>query len=146
MPADTIALDNLRIAGQSVTFQGRHAVVWRYDGQGNLLAFAGLGCTGIQLDGHRFAWSEQPMDIAWHPLQSAHQIPGDAPRPLYRVWCGSLGKVRIPLDLDSADIQVWLGAHKPANPRQVSLTGTHVRVGYGARQVPRAVRNGRPSC
>jgi hypothetical protein len=145
---DTIKLDDLRIAGQSVAYRGRHAVVWRYDGNGALLAFAGLGCVGIQLNGYEFAWSEQPVDIAWHPLGSAYQTPGYL--PLYRVWCGSPGVVRVPLpldctwdatgNLDEADIEVWLGAYKPADVRQE--TGTHLRVGYGAHQIPSVFADG----
>ena len=130
---DTIALDDLHVAGQSVSYRGKHAVAWRRDGCGQLIAFAGYECAGIRLDGHSFSWAEGAVDIAWHPLQPEHALPDF--EPLYRLWCGSLGPVSIPLHLaEGQGIEVWRGAFMPRHGRRRS--GAYGRVGYGERKVP----------
>ncbi len=135
-PDDAIVLKGFKIAGQIVSYRGRHAVAWRYDGNGNLLAFAGLNCTGITLGDHRLTWSDSPVDIAWHKLYPEQRTLNC--RPLYRVWCGTPGRMQVPLDLTPGDIQVWAGAHCPLAARRA----TRGRVGYGEEQVTFSVHDG----
>jgi hypothetical protein len=133
LPGDEILLESLPIAGQRVTYRGRHAVAWRRDGEGRLIAFAGLGCTAIELDGQLYAWADQAVDMAWHPLWPEHETP--AYRPLYRVWCGTQGRVCVPLHLPQGEaVEAWLGAYQPGNarPRREAVG----RVGYGQGKVP----------
>jgi hypothetical protein len=138
-PDETINLLGFRVSGQAVTYQGRHAVAWRLDEAGHLLAFAGVECTGIELNGQAFAWANKPVDVAWHPLWLGHETA--VCRPLYRVWCGTEGQVSIPLGLsDASQLEVWLGALKPTWGRH-GRSGFG-RVGYGTRQVPFDLDNG----
>jgi hypothetical protein len=130
-PDDAIALEALSVAGQTVSYVGRHAVAWRCDGQGRLRAFAGSACTGITLDGVAYRWSEAPVDLAWHPLGEAFATEDVV--PLYRIWVGVTGDVRVPLALPEGDVEVWLGAYKPG--RTPAEEPVHSRVGYGARRV-----------
>jgi hypothetical protein len=133
VPDDALVLDGLHVAGQTVTYRGRHAVAWRLDEWGELLAFAGCECTGIELDGQRFTWAERPADIAWHPLWPEHALPGC--QPLYRLWCGSEGPVSIPLPLgEGQGIEVWQGAPMPR--RGWRRSAAYGRVGYGEEQLP----------
>ena len=132
VPSDAIALDAFPIAGQSVTYRGRHAVLWRTDAQGQLIAFAGLGCTGLALaspawGSRSFVWSDAPVDIGWHPLGAEHAT--ETHEPLLRVWCGGPAKVTIPLaaDLTAEAIEVWHSAQE---------AGVHNPVGYVEGQVP----------
>jgi hypothetical protein len=136
-PTDRIELKDFRVAGQTVTYRGSHAVTWRSNAQGGLAAFAGEDCTGIELDGLTFAWSDQPLDIAWHPLGPEHQIPGL--QALYRAWVNGEGRVRVPLGLDGAvGLEVWLGAHAPAwrGRKRSAPTQDHARAGYGLHTIP----------
>ena len=141
LPDDAFDLRELHIAGQAVTYHGRHAVAWRRGADHGLLAFSGRQCTGIELDGRGYSWSDRPLDIAWHPLGPEQALPGC--RPLYRVWCGSRARVRVPLNLDAGDagLQVWLGALVPGDLRQRrrEVIG---RAGYGQRPVPFQIDNG----
>ncbi|MBN1875310.1 MAG: hypothetical protein JXA33_13865, partial [Anaerolineae bacterium] len=168
-PDDAIVLDNLCIAGQTVTYSGRHAVIWRLavddgrqiiDGVAQtvshlpstiyrlpLIAFAGTACTGITLNGYSFTWADEPVDIAWHPLgaeyATARMSASAVYQPLYRVWIGTLGRVRIPFNLDKdtyCPYEVWLGAYKPSQVQ--AFSPTVARVGYGARQVPFTIEDG----
>lgn len=132
-PDDTLDLSDLHLAGQSVTYSGRHAVTWRRNASARLVAFAGFECTGIQVDRTAYAWSEEPVDIAWHPLQPDHET--EDYRPLYRVWCDTEGRVSVPLGLrDAQGIELWRGAHLPGRGR--GRRASYGRVGYGDRQVP----------
>ncbi len=49
-PDNSLALRELRVAGQTVDYRGRHSVVWRCDAAGRLIAFAGFECTGITFE------------------------------------------------------------------------------------------------
>jgi hypothetical protein len=136
-PDDTISLDGLCLAGQRVTYQGRHAVAWRLDAGGRLIAFSGRDCTGIELKGRTYIWAREPADVAWHPLGAEHAVDGYT--PLYRVWCGTEGQVRLPLGLAvEPGLQVWRGALVPAGGRNAA----EGRVGYGYGQISFSVEDG----
>ena len=142
LPADTIDLNNWRVHGHAITYRGRHSMVWRRDHEGRLVGFAGFQCTGIEIDGQRWSWSGQPVDIAWHPLRPEQRT--EYVQPLFRVWCGSKGKIEVPLDLgDGSNIEVWLGAALPTlTPGDQKVGG---RAGYGERQLALGLQNGRLS-
>jgi len=139
VPDDTIDLQEFRIAGQSVTYHGRHAIAWRRGTSSELVAFAGHECTGIVIDGRSFSWADQPVDIAWHPLRPEQQLPDV--HTLYRVWCGTPAKVRLPFNLaDVESLEVWQGAFHPGG-RSLRKDACG-RAGYGEHQVPFQVVDG----
>ena len=86
VPDDAIGLVDFGVAGQRITYRGRHALVWRLDEAGNLLGFSGIDSTGMTVNGRTFTWSDAPVSVAWHPLLPEFET--DAYRPLYRalVW------------------------------------------------------------
>jgi hypothetical protein len=132
-PSDAIDLHEFHIAGQTVSYQGRHAVAWRTGVGGGLAAFAGVDCSGMVLDGQSIQWSDQPVEIGWHPLQAGQNTPGYT--PLYRVWCGTQARVRIPLNLiDHPALEVWLGAYEPGITRR-RRKESFGRAGYGLKPV-----------
>ena len=129
---DRIDLHDWRVAGQTITYQGRHAVAWRCDPSGRLIAFAGIGASGISVNGAAYQWADRPVDVAWHPLSASQST--DKCVPLYRVWCGSTGRISLPLPLGNTHIEVWLGAHMPwGNRARKALFG---RAGYGEHPIP----------
>lgn len=147
-PDDTIELRDFHLAGQTVTYHGRHAVAWRRAEDGGLLAFAGIACDGITVDGNRVTWADHPVNIAWHPLAPEHATP--AHQPLYRVWCEcgelpageSAARMRVPLQLDgAAGIEVWLGAYDPGTTTK-RRRENYGRAGYGLRPLPFTVADG----
>ncbi len=135
---DLIGLTDWNVAGQTITYQGRHAVVWRSDDSGRLIAFAGIGTSGIRINGVDCKWSESPVDIAWHPLHPDQRTVFYIPR--FRVWCGNSAHIKLPLNLGDTHIEVWRGAHLPMGdePRK-ALFG---RAGYGSSQVPFTIEHG----
>jgi hypothetical protein len=139
-PSDEIDLHDFQVAGQTISYQGRHAVAWRCSPDGKLAAFAGIRCTGIVLNGTSITWSDLPVDIGWHPVSPTQKAPGFT--PLCRVWCGTPADVRLPLDLTSDPaIQVWLGADVGGfNHRKGKES--FGRTGYGMKQVDFEVDQG----
>ena len=133
---DEINLNNLAIAGEVVSYYGKHCLAWRKDSAGKLTAFAGLACSEITLDGIPYQWSDQPVDIAWHPLKPEQGIGPFV--PMYRVWCGTPGVVRYPLGITSPEnIEVWVGSLAPLHrPRRRQAHPQAIRTGYGSHQVP----------
>jgi hypothetical protein len=139
VPDDAIELAGFQVAGQTVSYRGRHAVLWRTDAQGQLVAFAGIGCTGITTtspawQARTFAWSDIPVDIAWHPLGPEHAT--EQVEPLLRVWCGGPAKITLPVlqSAPAAGIEVWQGAYRGG--RRQSSAPVHAPVGYAERQLP----------
>jgi hypothetical protein len=139
---DTIELDAAAIAGQRVTYQGRHCLTWRTGADGKLAAFAGLACTGITLNENTVRWSDQPVGIAWHPL--APDSGADGYRPLYRIWCEGEGSVRLPLNLDGdQSLQLWQGASVPSGRlRKRGPDAARIPAGFGVQQIPFTVEGG----
>ncbi len=135
----TIQLVDLQVMGQTVSYQGSHCLAWNKGQQtGSLLAFAGFGCSQVVLDGKVFRWSDQPVDIAWHPLSADMQVEGADLRPLFRVWFSGEGRVVIPVGITPGqDIQVWLGTHVPRHwSRRRGIQEQRLRLGFCNELVP----------
>jgi hypothetical protein len=135
---DGIDLRDWRVAGQTISYQGRHAVAWRCDQAGRLVAFAGIGASDIRVNGVDYQWADQPVDICWHPLAPAQRTAAFV--PLYRAWCGSTGRIILPLHLNGARVEVWLGAHMPWG--NMVRKAQYSRAGYGDRQIPYTIEEG----
>jgi len=74
-PDEIIRLNNCRVQGHEVTYEGAGAVTFRVDDQGNLLAFAGRDCTGITVDGRTFTLADKPVNaLAFAPVPSERRI------------------------------------------------------------------------
>jgi len=142
LPDDSLDLNDLSVAGQRVTYRGRHAVAWRFDSQARALrAFAGAGCCGITINDVIFEWSADEVDVGWHPLGAAYAT--DDVVPLYRVWVGSPGSVELPLSLPGEQVELWQGSY--VGSQRGGARPKFTRLGYGIRQVnwrrtPRGIR------
>jgi len=136
---DTIQLVDLQVMGQTVSYNGRHCLAWiKGDQLEALSAFAGFGCTHIELNDEVFRWSGEPVDLAWHPLGPQFQVDGSNLLPLYRIWVSGEGPVTIPLGLKPGqDIQVWLGTHVPLSwTRRRGVQELRLKLGYCSELVP----------
>jgi hypothetical protein len=94
LPSNHIALENFRAAGHTVSYEGEHAVTFRADDAGNLIAFSGKNCDRITVDGKTTVFADQPMAMAaWAPVQPAQKVEGGAVMLLF-FW--GEGTLRIP--------------------------------------------------
>ena len=128
LPEDWIEVRDFAIAGQVITYRGRHAVAWRMDGE-RLEAFAGVESCAITINGQVYTWAERPVEVGWHPLSAA--MNSEDYQGLYRVWCNTEGKISLPLNLQDENIQVWRGANLSGRGRRA----VYGRVGFGEAQV-----------
>jgi len=126
LPDDAINLEQFKAAGLSVSYTGRHAVAFRLSAEGDLSAFAGRGCEGIEINGRPWRFADQPVDIAWHPVLPAHRTV--RLEALYRLRCETPGRVVYPLGLRDGRYELWL-----------ALPG---HAGFGEKQVPFTLRDG----
>ncbi|MCC6491207.1 MAG: hypothetical protein IT364_27205 [Candidatus Hydrogenedentes bacterium] len=94
LPPNTIHLSGFKVNGHSVTYDGVHAVAFRMDAEGRLLAFAGSGSNAITVDGQTFTFADAPLGgVAWAPVAEARKVAGGAVAQL--LVYGS-GVVRMP--------------------------------------------------
>ncbi len=91
LPSDLIALDNFKVNGHSVTYNGRLTMAFRTNQKQELIAFEGLECNQIEIDGKVFRFSEEPMrKIAFVPSMD-ESIPG------IKIYAEGKGKLQIPI-------------------------------------------------
>ncbi|MDX9755752.1 MAG: hypothetical protein RBU29_17440, partial [bacterium] len=95
LPPSQISLQEAKINGHTVTYEGSHVVAFRLDSQGNLLAFAGHDCTSITLDGRTFTLAEKPLGlIAFAPVPAERQVEQGA---AYVALVHGVGDITLPI-------------------------------------------------
>jgi len=68
MPSDDIELSDFKVNRHEVDFQGRLSMAFRLNEKNELIAFDGEQCTGINIDGKQYRFSESPLKkIAFAP-------------------------------------------------------------------------------
>jgi hypothetical protein len=112
-PVDSILLHEIRASGHTVTFAGQHAVAFRVDEAGNLIAFAGRGCHEITVDGRKTVFADSDMDeIAWAPVAAARRVAGGA---VIQIQVAGTGKMRIPVAGLPASLTLFAEGSKPGS-------------------------------
>lgn len=78
-PTQEIRLENWRVAGHTVSFQGEGGMAFRLNKQGDLIAFAGSACKELTVNGRTWVFSDAPVpQFAWAPVQENRRVPGGA--------------------------------------------------------------------
>ncbi len=79
LPSDRISLKDFKINGREVSYEGAHALTFRVNDAGALIAFAGRDAQSIVVDGVETHFAEQPMPlVAWAPVPEERRVPGGA--------------------------------------------------------------------
>lgn len=95
LPSEAIALDGFKVAGHEVTFQGHHALTFRVDGQGRLIAFCGRKSDRITIDGNTTVYADTPMHVAaWAPVEPRRRVNGGA---VMELFFQGTGAVHVPI-------------------------------------------------
>ena len=93
-PPEDIHLQDFHVNGHRVTYDGRSAVTFRVDRDGNLIGFAGNGCDGITVDGKTTVFAEREFnEIAWAPVPESRRVEDGA---IFQLLVRGNGTVRIP--------------------------------------------------
>ena len=112
LPTDTIELRDFKVQGHSVTYDGTGVVAFRLDPQGNLLAFAGMNCREITVDGRKMTFGDKPLGrVVFAPLHASRRVPGGA---IASVQLGA-GTVRIPATGLPAKVRVFVAGPTPGS-------------------------------
>jgi uncharacterized protein (AIM24 family) len=96
-----------------VSFTGEHAVAFRVDSEGNLIAFAGRKCHEITVDGRKTVFADADVDeIGWAPVAAARRVAGGA---VIQIQVSGTGKVRVPAAGLPASINLYAEGPKPGS-------------------------------
>ncbi|NLO33137.1 MAG: hypothetical protein GX117_07265 [Candidatus Hydrogenedentes bacterium] len=112
LPDGRIHLEDFKVNGKKVSYDGNHALSFRVNDEGALIAFTGCHSQSITVDGITTTFADQAMPlIAWAPVREDRTIPGGAVLSLF--YHGS-GTLRIPVPELGTATQVEVcaqGAH-----------------------------------
>ena len=112
-PSESIRLDEFHVNGHAVSYAGEHALAFRTDGQGNLIAFAGRNCHEITIDGRRAVFADGDLDeIGWAPIAPERRVEGGA---LIQLQVSGTGTVRIPAAGLPTDVALFVEGPKPGS-------------------------------
>jgi hypothetical protein len=102
LPSDRVELQNAKINGHEITYQGRLWLAFRTDSQKRLTAFIGNDCKAFTLDGTTFQFSDKPLDkVIFFPETEGSSI--------YKVMIAGEGRVTLPLPLQTREPVVKMG-------------------------------------
>jgi hypothetical protein len=112
-PSESIRLQEFQVNGHTVSYAGEHALAFRVDGQGNLIAFAGRKCHEITVDGRRTVFADGDIDeIGWAPVATERRVEGGA---LIQMQVSGTGTVRIPAAGLPAELALFVEGPKPGS-------------------------------
>lgn len=112
-PSNAISLNDYKVGGRSVTYDGHYAVAFRVDSTGNLLAFSGRKSREIVVDGKRFVFADTPIDaIAWAPVEAARRID---PGVRLQIRIDGEGEVCIPAAWLPASLKLYWEGQTPGS-------------------------------
>ena len=93
-PSDALHLQDFKVNGHAVTYDGQQAMAFRVDAQGNLIAFAGSGATKIVVDGRETVFADAAFgQVAWAPVLDSRHVEGGA---VLQIMAHGQGVLRIP--------------------------------------------------
>jgi hypothetical protein len=105
LPSDEILLNDFKVNGHEVTFNGRLIMAFNTDHQKNLVAFEGHGCNQITIDDKTTTFANEEFEyIAWAPIPINRQIPNKA---FSQIFIKGSGEVSIPVVTDRKKIKIF---------------------------------------
>ncbi len=110
-PSSEIHLKSYKVAGHTIDYDGTHAVIFRVDAQGNLVAFSGVKASAIAVDGRKFIFADHPLDaIAWAPVEPQRRVD---PEVRVQIKVSGEGTVHIPASGLPQDLRLFSEGETP---------------------------------
>ena len=104
LPSDRIRLQNFKVNGRQVRYDGRLVLAFNTDERGDLVAFEGHNCDRIIIDGKKYIFSAQKQPyLAWAPVAAARQIPEKA---FFQIFLQGSGEISIPFTTDRKNLKL----------------------------------------
>jgi len=73
LPSDTMILNDMKVNGHDVTYNGKMIMAFRTDDKASLTAFEGHECSGLDLDGKKYEFAGKPMETIFFSLSEAQK-------------------------------------------------------------------------
>lgn len=70
LPSDKLDIRDLKINGHNISYSGKMNMAFRTDNDGKLIAFNGINCTGISIDGTNYNFADKPINITYVPINN----------------------------------------------------------------------------
>jgi hypothetical protein len=94
IPTDALKLEDFKVNGLALNYDGNGAVALRLDQEGSLIAFAGSNCKQVSINGKATVFSDNPLGmIMYAPIAANRRVPGGA---IGEIVIHGAGDVRIP--------------------------------------------------
>lgn len=102
-PSEAIHLQEMKIDGHAISYDGSRVVSYQIDKKGELIAFAGHDCQRISIDGKEYSFTDKPFPlISFAPVPENRYVPGGA---FYLIQIHGIGEVRFPIGVPSGDLE-----------------------------------------
>jgi hypothetical protein len=112
-PPETLRLNDFKVNGHAVTYEGEQAMAFRVDAQGELIAFAGSGATRVTIDGRETVLADQPFgQAAWAPVPETRRVEGGA---VLQVMAYGTGVLRVPAATLPENLDLVAEGSKPGS-------------------------------
>ena len=113
LPTDRVSLENFKVNGHEVTYNGRLTSSFRVDEQKRLVAFCGSDCQKINVDGISTEFADKPMPlVAWAPVTPDRRV--DKGAVLLMFYWGE-GNLRIPMPGVTGAVELVVEGGKPGS-------------------------------
>jgi len=104
LPDGRVRLNGFRVNGHEITYDGDLFVAFRLDEEQDLLAFDGMDCKEITIDGKTHVFADRNIQhIGWTPVPIQRQLPGKA---FFQVYLEGSGAVRIPMKTGRSNLEM----------------------------------------
>lgn len=102
---DTLVLNDYKVNGHSVDFEGVQLLSFRMDEQGKLLGFEGQGMKQITIDDETTVFSDHALGLLmFAPIPPQRQIEGGA---VFEILVHGTGTVRVPFHIVQQPVKVF---------------------------------------
>ena len=89
MPSSRLDIQELKVNGHTVTYQGDMNMAFRTDDECRLIAFIGNQCTDVTIDGVNYHFSDNPVNLSYVPLDDTLRR--------YRINVRGQGEITVPV-------------------------------------------------
>jgi len=139
LPPEELHLQDFRVNGHSVTFNGLGTLSFRLNGEGILEAFSGANAQEITVDGHQTVYCDHPLgQVTWGPVPEDRRVPGGA---VMQIRADGAGTLRVPAPGLPAAVKVFVEG--PAPGSRGAEVPCHLQDGVLSVQINESVTVGR---
>jgi hypothetical protein len=109
MPSDTLVLDELKVNGHQVSYNGKQYFIFRTDSLNKLIAFEGHNCKEVTLDGVLYRFAQQPFETITFSKENNQGT-------MYNALIAGEGKIMLPIPVEPGKkLKITASGNKKVN-------------------------------